>query len=452
LFTNLIFLILVLLLISITPQEPVHINWPFPPDEAFFLGLLLYAIILFVIYFQIRLSSKFFRRHREFMHLLVNCELLTFLGCYHFILGAPRLYAELPQSLTLVISLLFYLGGLGLFHSLSGEARKKGIGTWKNVMQEILLIVPFALPFLILTLTLDLISYIPNKSVQLFLAHGAETWVGVVILVGLGILFLISLMIFLPYWIQKIWQCQPLEESPLKTRLEAICKLAKFRHAGFKTWTVLNQSLTAAIIGILPRLRYIMFTKRLLQEMPPEQVEAILVHEIGHNYRRHLWIYPWIILGMTVLAGLFSVTAGPYIDQFWTWGYSQYPSNYWELIYPLAIFIPYAIIVALYFRIVFGFFSRLFERQADLHVFVLHVPPEYLIESLNHIAIATGNSHRQPNWHHFSIQERMDFLQAASQNPSLVTAHNRKVKYCLVVYFIVLIIASTLLFIPYIFP
>ena len=36
----------------------------------------------------------------------------------------------------------------------------------------------------------------------------------------------------------------------------------------------------------------------------------------------------------------------------------------------------------LYFRYVFGFFSRIFERQADLHIFQVGLDPANLIESL----------------------------------------------------------------------
>jgi STE24 endopeptidase len=200
----------------------------------------------------------------------------------------------------------------------------------------------------------------------------------------------------------------------------------------------MNRSLTAAIVGVVPRLRYIMFTKRLLHELSPNAIESILAHEIGHSYRKHLLIFPLILLGMIVCTSLF---AQYFSDPLSQWLSAQNA----EWLFPLTIFIGYAIIIALYFRFVFGLFSRLFERQADLHGFVLGLLPEHMIEALDDVAVATGFTHMAPNWHHYSIQQRIDFLKAATENPKLIQAHHRRVKLILFLYFILLAAALLLL-------
>lgn len=90
--------------------------------------------------------------------------------------------------------------------------------------------------------------------------------------------------------------------------------------------------------------------------------------------------------------------------------------------------------MGLYYRIVYGLFSRLFERQADLHVFALGVPPEAMIEALDNVGIGTGFTHLVPNWHHYRIKERIDFLKQAMLDPSLVAKHHRKVWIALGIY------------------
>ena len=96
-----------------------------------------------------------------------------------------------------------------------------------------------------------------------------------------------------------------------------------------------------------------------------------------------------------------------------------YPELPWDtLIYPLSILIPYGLVMGLYFRYVFGYFSRLFERQADLFVYPLDIPPQYMIEALDEVGIATGNTHHLANWHHYGIQQRIDFLKKTIENPA----------------------------------
>ena len=63
---------------------------------------------------------------------------------------------------------------------------------------------------------------------------------------------------------------------------------------------------------------------------------------------------------------------------------------------PIVAYIFYAIIAMLYFRIVFGYFSRLFERQADLYVFEAGVPHYYMLQALDYIGVASGNTHLSP--------------------------------------------------------
>ncbi len=46
---------------------------------------------------------------------------------------------------------------------------------------------------------------------------------------------MVLIMIFLPFFIQKIWQCKPLEEGHLKNRLDRLCQKAHFKHGGMKT-------------------------------------------------------------------------------------------------------------------------------------------------------------------------------------------------------------------------
>lgn len=429
-FTNIIFLIFVLLLVNLTPAESTQ--WLFSPTIGFLISVGLYIVVLGIIALQNRLV----RKNKSKMLIVANLELLFFLICYQFVFGGGRIFDAQPfQVIPLIFALSLYFLGLIVFD----------ISKSQKHFSDVRLIVPFALPFLLLVFFVDLLQFYPDQDFQNFLSKGTESTMGNLIFFGGTIIFMGLLMIFLPYWIQRIWNCRPLNRPDLERQLHTVCERAHFKHAGFKTWTVLNHSLTAAIIGIVPKYRYILFTQRLLDEMPPTSVEAILAHEIGHSYHKHLLIYPFIILGMSVGVGLLSFLFYPFLGEFLNWGYAHYPSQMWSVLNPVLIFAFYATTVAIYFRGVFGLFSRLFERQADLHVFALGIPPQSMIEALDYIGKITG-SHHTPNWHHWGIQQRINVLKEAMQNPNVVEKHTRRVKRFVLGYFVILIVATIVLF------
>ncbi len=417
-FSNLIFLIIALLVISLAPENMGQ-EWPLSPILGFLVGLVIYGFLLILIYLQ----------NRRFKT-LTQLELIAFLSGYHYLLGAHRIF---PNSLALValFSLLLYFGGLMVSRAF-----------------QLRILIPFVIPFLLFSLLIDLSGIYPATKLQELMFHPGDDLTGTLIII-LGIIVFMGLMMFLlPPLIQKIWKCKPLEDSELRKRLERLCQKATFKYAKMHTWTVMNHQLTAGIIGVIPRYRYVMFSKRLLDELSPESIEAIMAHEIGHSYRKHLLIYPIIFLGIIVCTALFSLFFSETIDQMFGLGQLLSPSPLWKLMYPFAILVPYGVIIALYFRFVFGFFSRQFERQADLHVFELGIDPEHMIEALNYVGVATGNSHHIPNWHHFSIKKRMNFLSEAAQDHTLIQRHHKRVRWYVTIYLVILVTLSGVLFPP----
>lgn len=447
-FSNLFFLIIVLLLVNIAIDNDFH-SWLGSPLVSFGTGLFSYCVLLVFIYLQTRFLKRLVFRNRGALLFLVNLELIAFLAYFHFVLGAHRFFFIKSQASMSVFALLLYFGGLGVFHYSCSSLKKISFRqSLSDAWRQLRFLAPFVIPFLLFAIFLDLLKLLPISTLQGILINHDETPLGSLILFFISIGFLFLMMVFLPPMMQWIWGCKDLEDGEIKNRLDVICEKAHFRHAGFKTWTVMDDSLTAAIIGIVPRFRYIMFTKRLLKLLPVEAVEAILTHEIGHSYRRHLLIYPIIIFGMVVICGLFSLFFSEGVSRYLELHNFLYPSNIWQILNVFMVFIPYALIIALYFRYIFGYFSRTFERQADLHGFILDIPPKHMLDALDTIAIATGHTHDQPSWHHYSIRERMDFLEMAKNDPNTIAKHHRKAKISLCVYLIALGLGFSLLVAP----
>ncbi len=441
-FSQLFFILLALILMTFT--SGLHLTfWVADPNEAFWWGLGSYLILLTLLYGQSKCQpSMLNKRLQAFWWPLVNLETLFFLILYHFGFGSQRFFlqgqlASYQTPFTLVSVLLYFLalGWAHLWHAyfqLHSSLKKALKLAWK----QLLFFCPFCIPFITMTLLLDGLEHLPAWQ------NGTLPLSQEVILLLFSLCLLVLTLIFLPALMVMCWRCRPLDRFDLKEKLEKICTSLHFRHAGLKIWSVMSHSFTAGIIGVVPAFRYILFTPALLNQFRPEEIEAILIHELGHNRYRHLLCYPFIMLGMLVSGSL--VLLG--LDNFFSFMLEPLSSdtNYFTLI--TAIFILYALLMGLYFRLIFGFFSRLFERQADLYIFESSLSPLLLIQALDHLGVVTGYTHSHPSWHHFSLQERIRFLYEAMKNPACIQHHHRRVKIWLLLYFFVLLASCLALY------
>jgi len=427
--------------------------WPEAPEAAFGLGMLVYVVFLALIRVQNKTFKKKTTHFQERLLIVLNLEFLAFLTLYHFVFGAHRIFLN-SACLTAFFSLMLYFIALYFFHSTafprltSSETDVRKLRS-QYAKMHLRLLIPLTVPFLLFSFITDIAAYFPESTLLKVLRKETSNLSELVMLLSLMAGYFILLMLFFPFLIQRIWQCKPLANQTLRAKLETVCRRAKFRHAGMKSWTILNHTFTAAIIGIVPRFRYVMFTPKLLETLSDESIEAILAHEIGHSKHKHLLFYPLILSGMVVATALFTLLFADPIAAYYNWQAIHRPSQLWNILYPLSLFIPSAIIVSIYFRYVFGYFSRLFERQADLHVFALRIPAEHMVQALDELGRATGNSHHHPCWHHYSIHERMQFLKEAIRNQHLIREHHQRVKKNSLIYCLLLGIFSLVVLSPF---
>jgi tetratricopeptide (TPR) repeat protein len=79
---------------------------------------------------------------------------------------------------------------------------------------------------------------------------------------------------------------------------------------------------------------------------------------------------------------------------------------------------------------------RNFERQADNYVFTLFASARPLISTLRKIALTSGQSPDKPNWHHFSIRERMDNLERCERDRGWIAHHDGLLRRGMAVYMV----------------
>lgn len=80
---------------------------------------------------------------------------------------------------------------------------------------------------------------------------------------------------------------------------------------------------------------------------------------------------------------------------------------------------------------------RNFERQADIYIYTIFENAKSLISTLKKIASTSGQSPDKPNWHHFSIQERIAYLEKCEADKKWITRQDRKIRKSIIVYLMV---------------
>jgi len=154
-----------------------------------------------------------------------------------------------------------------------------------------------------------------------------------------------------------VLQTQPLPDSPLRRRLEAMCRRVGMRYRDILLWHTQNNMGNAAVMGILPPVRYILLSDLLLERMDDEQIEAVFAHEVGHVVHRHMAWYVVVIMIFTLgLVSLEQVVRRVAPLNVALNGVPQDLLDVLSIIAPLAGFLLF-----------FGFLSRRFERQADVY-------------------------------------------------------------------------------------
>ncbi|MBU2488234.1 MAG: M48 family metalloprotease [Proteobacteria bacterium] len=286
------------------------------------------------------------------------------------------------------------------------------------VRSNLQLSLPMLLPWLGISLALDLFWLLPFPRAHHFL----ETLWGQAVFL---LVFLVPVIIFTPALVPRFWNCRPLPPGPVRERMEAMTRRADISFREILLWPLFGGNMiTAGVMGLVARFRYILVTNGLLQMATPQELDAVLAHEIGHVKRRHLLWYAVFFFGFFLLL-MALLQPWPYFA-FWVGisfpgaGFAN-ESGLLSVLFLIASFV-------LYFRYVFGYFMRNFEREADLYVFELLDNPVPLITCLQKISAMSGRPLEEKNWHHFGIGERVAYMEKALADPEAILAHRRKLR------------------------
>ena len=446
-FNNIIYFIVVLLIFNVSYADPV-------PDDSLLFSIagLLFCWVAFAVYcrwsfsclHRLLISGRQVegvlaeRYERLNLRLSILAILLFAVAVYFFsfkqwLLVIPGLAAfSVVQGLFAIALFLFYLSTLWyLAYPAYRELFRVRVSRRSFVLSNLRFNLPVLFPWLALTLVYDLLSFSPWASSSAFLnsIYGQMVFFAV---------FLSLLAMIMPKFIQYWWGCKPLEASEKGRQLAAFLDQRKFRYRRLLSWPIFEgRMMTAGIMGIVPRYRYILVTDALMSALSIEELEAVLAHEMGHAKYFHLLFYILFFVGFMVLSfGLSDV----YIYLAYVWSpladfISEEDTQFMTLFY-LAVSVPMLLTLLIYFRYIMGFFMRHFERQADLYSARIMRTPVFIVNALEKIAYLSGKSRDVPNWHHFSIGQRVACLLKTLEVPGWVKQHNRFVLLSFLIYLV----------------
>ena len=303
------------------------------------------------------------------------------------------------------------------------------------VLSNISFSIPVLFPWFLLSGIADIINALPFELPKRFLS----TPEGQVIYF---LFFLSTVVIIGPAMIQKFWRCKPLESGYVRSRIEKLCRRAGLEYSNILYWPIFGgRMITAGIMGLIKKFRYILITKALVRHLEPEEMDAVIAHEIGHIKKKHLHFYLVFFIGYIFLAYTsfdllvyFIIYTDPVYRLISSSGINH--DTIISAVFSLIIII----IFFIYFRYIFGYFMRNFERQADTYVYALFPSAKPLISTFKKIAATTGQPPDKPNWHHFSIKERIEYLNLCEQDKTYIIRQDRKIKKSIAVYLAAIVI------------
>ena len=448
-FTNFIYFIIVLLIYT-TYQPPEEPN--FSPFET---SLLFLGLIIVFAYFTRMLFHRLEKRIPKDNILGVDHKInaiITRQSVMAIVLFAINIYGLSLTSffknipLFTVIPTLQALVFIGLFVFYLAIIWACAYGPYKRlyitdlsrrsyVLSNISFSIPVLFPWFLLSGIADIINALPFELPKRFLS----TPEGQVIYF---LVFLSAVVIIGPAMIQKFWRCKPLESGYVRSRIEKLCRRAGLEYSNILYWPIFGgRMITAGIMGLIKKFRYILITEALVRHLEPEEMDAVIAHEIGHVKRKHLHFYLVFFIGYIFLSYTFFdllIYFIIYADPVY-WLISSTDINH-DTIISAVFSLSIIIIFFIYFRYIFGYFMRNFERQADTYVYALFPSAKPLISTFKKIAAATGQPPDRPNWHHFSIKERIEYLNLCEQDKTCIIRQDRKIKKSIAVYLAAIVI------------
>jgi len=176
------------------------------------------------------------------------------------------------------------------------------------------------------------------------------------------------------------YKFEPLDNEDLRRRLVVLSEHAGTRVRGVYRWRLSEKSkkANAALTG-LGATRRIILADTLLDNYTPEEIEAVLAHELGHHVHRHI-LKSILVQAVITLFGFWAAN--------WTLHYAVDQHLFEELsdFANLPLLALVSVVLSFLLMPALNAYSRFNERQADRYAFESTSSVEPFISSMNKLA------------------------------------------------------------------
>ncbi len=436
-FANFIYFIIVLVIYATYQPAAERITSVLEPVSLFLMLLAAFGGVTWIIFKM--MANRVGRRsdtasdmvfHQTLNRLSIMAILAFFVDIY--VLNLPSIFAGMTgfdrfPTLSALLFVALFVFKLVIIWACAYEVHQKlypgRISRRMYIESQLAFALPVLMPWFVLSFAADLIENLPFEGLHRFLSTPYGEF-------GYILVFMIVFVITGPVLIQKVWRCRPLEAGFARRRIEQLCRKARLKYAEILRWPILGENtLTAAVMGIVGKFRYILVSPALLSFLAPEELDAVIAHETGHVKKKHLPLYLLFFVGYVFIYFAFFefilcfVVLSEPVFRLMAWSGMDAGTISTAMMGAVLV-----MLLIVYFRYFFGFVMRNFERQADVYVYELLENAQPLISAFHKIGAASGQPLDRPNWHHFSIQQRIDYLHQCEADPSWIGRHHRKVR------------------------
>jgi STE24 endopeptidase len=177
------------------------------------------------------------------------------------------------------------------------------------------------------------------------------------------------------------YRFEPLQDEELKSRLVRLGERAGTRVRGVYKWHLSEKSkkANAALTG-LGNTRRIILADTLLDNFSPDEIEAVLAHELGHHVHKHILKSIGVQAGVTFLG-------------FWAANWAlHYAVDRWHMFETISDFANLPLLILIFTLLSFflmpalNAFSRYNERQADRYACESIASVVPFVSSMNKLA------------------------------------------------------------------
>jgi hypothetical protein len=212
--------------------------------------LMIGAIILFAVHVYL-FNLKFYLLHVAFLKKFSSFSALLALAIFMFYLVVIWL-AAFPSARRLSAAY---------------------ISCSQYLANRIRLSLSILLPWFIITFFFDLVEHSSIPVLDSYSPFVRE--------LALFSVFLGAMVVVGPLLLKVVWGLKPLPSGAGRAVIERVCSRLKLKYCDIMLWPIFEgEVLTAGVMGLVSRFRYLMISPSLLKILEPEEMEAVVEHEI----------------------------------------------------------------------------------------------------------------------------------------------------------------------------